>query len=84
MAVFEIEMYDRRVFTSQLKGFTLERRGETVTLGIGDEFYMRPATSKKGTWRVVLGPHSNTKVFSIDENDAQKLRNNSLGVDDDA
>lgn len=84
MAVFDIDMYDKRVFTGTgPRTFVLERRGESLALKMGDEFYLRPATSKKGTWRVVMSPDSTTKVFSITDAEASRLRMNSMGEGDD-
>jgi len=64
-SIKDLDHYDRRVFTAMNAGFTLERRGSTVNLELGTEFYVRPAGSAPNTWRVVMPNMGVTRVFSI-------------------
>jgi hypothetical protein len=78
-AIKGVEAYDRREITASLCIY-VERKGTRESLVRGSEFYIRPAGSKPGMFRIVLPAHGATKVFSIDADTAAALNAGSRRV----
>lgn len=71
--VFDNDKYDWYVWTQNKPSESFDRRGGAKQIEKGMTFGLRAATSKPGTWRMVLKSKGPSIIFSITAGQAQKL-----------
>lgn len=71
--VFDNDKYDWYVWHSKKPSEMFDRRGGAKQIEHGMTFGLRAATSKPGTWRMVLKSKGPSIIFSITAGQAQKL-----------
>lgn len=76
--VFDEDQYTWYVWTQRKPSQAFERRGGAKSLEKGMQFGLRPATSKKGAWRLVIKQKGPSIIFSIDDATAKAVAKASL------
>lgn len=76
--VFDEDKYTWYVWTQRKPSQAFERRGGAKSLEKGMQFGLRPATSKKGTWRLIIKQNGPSIIFSIDDTTAKAVAKASL------
>ena len=80
--VFDTDKYDWYVWTARSPSEQFERRGGAKQIEKGMSFGLRAATSKPGTWRLVLKSRGPSIIFSITAGQAQSLMDRALKLED--
>lgn len=76
--VFDEDKYTWYVWTNSKPSQPFERRGGSKQLTKGMQFGLRPATSKAGTWRLIMKQKGPSIIFSIDDATAKSVAKQAL------
>lgn len=76
--VFDEDKYTWYVWTQSKPSQPFERRGGSKQLTKGMQFGLRPATSKAGTWRLIMKQKGPSIIFSIDDDTAKSVAKAAL------
>lgn len=76
--VFDDDKYTWYAWTNARPSQMFDRRGGAKQLEKGMQFGLRPATSKAGTWRMIMKQKGPSIIFSIPEDDAKTLAKSAL------